>query len=170
MVILTFYFLKWCFFRVILGTVFPVFTVCGIGSNEKWKSLSYVQLFATPWTVACQAPVSMGCSRQEYWSGLPCPPPGDLTNPGIELRSTALQILYQMSHKGSPRILEWVAYPFSSESSQPRNWAGVSWIAGRFFTSWATRESQPKYLLPRKLSNIYKVIFLLMKLLLQMAS
>ena len=39
---------------------------------------------ATLWTVACQAPLSMGFSRQEYWSGLPCPPPGDLPNPGIE--------------------------------------------------------------------------------------
>ena len=38
----------------------------------------------TPWTVARQAPLSMGFSRQEYWSGLPCPPPGDLLNPGIE--------------------------------------------------------------------------------------
>ena len=38
----------------------------------------------TPWTVACQAPLSMGFSRQEYWSGLPCPPPGDLPDPGIE--------------------------------------------------------------------------------------
>ena len=43
-----------------------------------------VQLFATPWTVAHQAPLSMGFSGQEYWSGLPCPPPGDLPDPGIE--------------------------------------------------------------------------------------
>ena len=50
------------------------------------------------------------------------------------------QILYELSHKGSPSILEWVAYPFSCGSSQPRNWTGVSCIAGRFFTSWATRE------------------------------
>ena len=42
---------------------------------------------ATQWTVACQAPLSMGFSRQEYWSGLPCPPPGDLPNPGIEATS-----------------------------------------------------------------------------------
>ena len=45
---------------------------------------SCVQLFATLWTVAHQAPLSMGFFRQEYWSGLPCPPPGDLPNPGIE--------------------------------------------------------------------------------------
>ena len=48
------------------------------------------------------------------------------------------QILYQVSHKGSPRILKWIAYPFSSGSFQPRNQTGVSCIAGRFFTSWVT--------------------------------
>ena len=55
------------------------------------KSLSQVRLFATPWTVAYQAPPSMGFSRQECWSGLPFPSPGDLPNPGIEPRSPALQ-------------------------------------------------------------------------------
>ena len=45
---------------------------------------SHVRCFATLWTVACQAPLSMGFSRQEYWSGLPCPPSGDLPNPGIK--------------------------------------------------------------------------------------
>ena len=48
---------------------------------------SHVQLFATLWTVACQAALSMGFSRQEYWSGLPCPPPGDLPDPGLNLHS-----------------------------------------------------------------------------------
>ena len=51
------------------------------------KSLSHVQLFAIPWTVAHQAPLSMEFSRQEYWSGLPFLSPGDLPNPGIEPRS-----------------------------------------------------------------------------------
>ena len=46
--------------------------------------LSYVQLLATPWIVAHQAPLSMGFPRQEYWSGLPFPPPGDLPDPGIK--------------------------------------------------------------------------------------
>ena len=55
------------------------------------KSLSRVQLFATPWTVDCQAPLSMGFSRQEYWSGLPFPSPGDLPDPGIKPGSPALQ-------------------------------------------------------------------------------
>ena len=48
------------------------------------KSLSRVRLFAIPWTVARQAPLSMGFSKQEYWSGLSCPPPGDLPHPGIK--------------------------------------------------------------------------------------
>ena len=47
------------------------------------QSRTDVQLFATPWTVACQAPLSMGSSLQEYWSGLPIPLPGDISNPGI---------------------------------------------------------------------------------------
>ena len=55
------------------------------------KSLSRVRLFATPWTVSYQTPPSMGFSRQEYWSGLPFPSPGDLPDPGVEPRSPALQ-------------------------------------------------------------------------------
>ena len=55
------------------------------------KSLSRVRLFGTPWTVAYQAPPSMGFSRQEYWSGLPFPSPGDLPDPGIEPRSPTLE-------------------------------------------------------------------------------
>ena len=58
--------------------------------KEKVKSLSRVRLFATPWTVAYQAPPSMGFSRQEYWSGVPFPAPGDLPDPGIEPGSPAL--------------------------------------------------------------------------------
>ena len=57
----------------------------------KVKSLSCVRLFPTLWTVAHQAPPSLGFSRQEYWSGLPFPSPGDLPDPGIEPRSPALQ-------------------------------------------------------------------------------
>ena len=53
--------------------------------------LRRVRLFATQWTVACQAPRSMEFSRQEYWRGLPCLPPGDLPNPGIKPSSPALQ-------------------------------------------------------------------------------
>ena len=75
--------------------------------RKKVKSLSHVQLFATLWTVAHQAPLSMGFSRPEYWSGLPCPPPGDLPNPGTEPMapvSSASQVdSLPISHWGSPR-------------------------------------------------------------------
>ena len=57
----------------------------------KVKSLSRVRPSATPWTAAFQAPPSMGFSRQEYWTGLPLPSPGDLPNPGIEPGSPSLQ-------------------------------------------------------------------------------
>ena len=59
-------------------------------------------------------------------------------NPGL---AHCRRILYQLSHKGSPRILEWVAFHFSSGSSWPRNWTGVFCIAGRFFTTWTIREA-----------------------------
>ena len=58
---------------------------------KKVKSLSRVRLFATPWTVADQAPPSMGFSWQQYWSGLPFPSPGDLPDPGIKPGSPAFQ-------------------------------------------------------------------------------
>ena len=144
-------------------------------------------------------------SRQEFWSELLCPPPGDLPNLGIKpqslmspvlacesfttsttwdesesesrsvlsdsLRPRRLYspwnspgkttfpfstgssqprnpgllhfrwILYQLSHQGSPRLLECVAYPFSRGSSWPRNRTRVSSIAGRFFTNWAINEA-----------------------------
>jgi len=64
--------------------------------------LSRVRLFVTPGTVARQAALSMGFSRQEYWSGLPCLPPGDLPNPGIKPASPALQAgSLPLSHRGS---------------------------------------------------------------------
>ena len=58
----------------------------------KVKVIQSCQLFAAPWTVACQAPLSMEFSKQEYWSGLPFPSPVDLPNLGIELASPALQV------------------------------------------------------------------------------
>ena len=69
--------------------------------------------------------------------------PTQRSNPGLlHCRS----ILYQLSHKGNPRILEWVAYPFSGGSSWPRNRTRVSCTAGRFFTSWAIREAHETYI------------------------
>ena len=62
-----------------------------VKGKGKVKSLSRVRLFATPWTIAYQASPSMGFSRQEYWSGLPFPSPGDLPDPGIKPRSPALE-------------------------------------------------------------------------------
>ena len=60
------------------------------------------------------------------------------SNPGL---SHGKWILYRLSHQGSPRILEWIAYPFSRRSSQLRTWTRVSCIAGRFLISWVTREA-----------------------------
>ena len=65
-------------------------------------------------------------------------------NPGL---LHCRRILYQLSHKGSPRILEWVAHPFSSGSFQSRNRTGVSCIAGRFFTNWDIREAPSQVVL-----------------------
>ena len=60
--------------------------------RKKRKLLTHVQLFATPWTVALQAPLPIEFSRQEYWNRLPFPSPGHLPNPGIEPRSPTLQV------------------------------------------------------------------------------
>ena len=59
-------------------------TMLAAGECRCAKSLPSVRLFATPWTVDHQSPLSSGLSRQESWNGLPCPPPGDLPNPGIQ--------------------------------------------------------------------------------------
>ena len=82
------------------------------------------------------------------------------------------QILYQLSHKGSPKILEWVAHPFSSRSSQPRNWTRVFCIAGRFFTNWAM-SAPPNSHIIRNVTKIYSLdilIFLIKKLWISWAS
>ena len=79
-------------------------------------------LFATLWTVAQQAPLFMAFSKQQYWSGLPCPSPGDLPDPGLKPVSPALHVeSLPLFHQGSLRILEWVVCPFFRGSSQPRN-------------------------------------------------
>ena len=83
----------------------------------KVKSLSRVRLFATPWTIAYQAPPSLGFSRQECWSGLPFPSPGDLPNPRIEPRSPAMQVdSLPAEPQGKPKntgvsslsLLQWI--------------------------------------------------------------
>ena len=72
--------------------------------------------------------------------------PTQRSNPGL---LHCRWILYRVSHEGSPRILEWVAYPFSRGSSWPRNRTRVSCIAGRFFINWATREALREYSWPK---------------------
>ena len=84
----------------------------------KVKSLSRVRLFATPWTVAYQAPPSMGFSRPEYWSGLPFPSPGDLPDPGIKPRSPALRAdALPPETSGEPQ-LDSVSKKFSYNNAQ----------------------------------------------------
>ena len=103
----------------------------GQETEWKWKLLSRVRLFATPCTMQ-----SMEFSRTEYWSEQPFllqgifPTQG--SNPGLP---HCRQILYQVSRKEGPRILGWVACPFSSWSSWRRSRTRVSCIAGRFFTN-----------------------------------
>ena len=100
---------------------------------------SHVQLFVTPWTVACQAPLSMGFSRQEYWSGLPCPPPGDLPDPGTEpvsLMSPALvggffttSTTWEVGHTDPKEHRTWVEMPLRNSNllaDGPQEWDGVS--------------------------------------------
>ena len=106
-----------------------------------------------PWTVACQAPLSMEFPRQAYWSGLSFHFSGDLPNPGIyqhpsskvkvaQLFPTLCEPMdYTVHGILQARIPEWVAIPFG-RFSWPRDQTQVSCIAGRFFTSSATRETQ----------------------------
>ena len=117
--------------------------------KKKMKSLSCVRLFATPWTVAYQAPPSMGFSRQECWSGLPFPSPGDLPNPGIEPRSPALQAdalqaareKQQVTDKGNPICL---TADLSAETLQARReWQDI-------FKVLKAKKSTTKITLPGK--------------------
>ena len=117
-------------------------------STKRWVVPSHSVMSNSLWPHGLESARRVcpwGFSRQEYWSGLPCPPPGNRPNPGIELRSPALQADSLPSElQESPRILKWAAYPFSGGTSGPRNQTRVSYIAGGFFTSWATQETQIK--------------------------
>ena len=142
------FFLRLCYAIGLRGTAYcwlqaGCYWISGISQslymlllNCVWKSLIPVWLFATPWTIQ-----SREFSRPEYWMGslslLQGIFPTQGSNPSVPC---CRQILYQLSHKESPRILEWVAYPFSTGSSQPRNQTRVSCITGVFFTNWAIRE------------------------------
>ena len=104
-------------------------------------SLSHIWLFVSPWTVICQTlSTRILQARILEWVVI-CRPPGDLPNPGTEPRSPTLQMdSPPYEPQGSPRILEWVAYPFSRGSSQPRNPTGISCIAGRFLFFFFCRQ------------------------------
>ena len=106
-----------------------------------------------PWTTACQALCHEDSPGKNTAVGCPALLQGIFPtqglNPGV---SPCKQILYYLSQQGSPRILEWVAYSFSRGSSWSRKWTRVSYMAGRFFTSWATREA------PSKLYPTIKII------------
>ena len=112
--------------------------------QSKWKLLSRVRLFVTPWTMACQALLSMAFSSPDYeWVAVPFSRGSSQSRDWLQVCHTAgtfftRHILYS---RGSPRILEYVTYPFSSRSFWPRNRTGISCTAGRFFASWATREA-----------------------------
>ena len=90
------------------------------------------------------------------------PFPRGSSQPRDEPGAPTLQwILCQLSHKGSPRILEWAAYPFYSRSSWPRNWTRVSCIEGRFFTNWAMRKAHVKQVEAKCHKFLHKVWWLL---------
>ena len=90
-----------------------------------------------------QAPLSMGLSRQKYWSGCHFLRQGIFPTQGLNPRLPHCRwILYCLSHHGSTRILGWVAYPFYRASSGSRNRTGVSCIVRGFFTTWSTREAR----------------------------
>ena len=101
----------------------------------KVESESHVQLFVTPGSPWNSPGHNTGGDSLFLFQGI-FPTQG--SNLGLP---HCKWILYQLSHEGSPRILEWVSYPFSSSSSLLKNWTWVSCIAGRFFTNWAIREA-----------------------------
>ena len=102
-------------------------------------SHSVMGLFVTPWTVAHQVLLSMGVLHARTLQCLLFPPTGDLPNPGIEPQSPALQTDSSPTEPpGKLKNTEEVAYPFSKGYSWPRNWTGVSCIAGAYFTTWTT--------------------------------
>ena len=118
----------------------------------KWKSLSHGPLLATPWTSPCNSlGQTTGVGRFSLLQGI-------FPTQGLNLGLLhCKQILYQLSHKWSPRVLEWVACPFSSGSSRLRNQTGVSCIADGFFTNWAIRDAldEPNSCLTRLSSVCY---------------
>ena len=139
------------------------------GIYPRLVHFSCVWRFVTHWIGVHQAPLSVGFSRQEYWSEVPFPPPGDLPTPGTEPKSLTFPMSSALASRFfttsitwearmevslcdpkdctvhgilQAKILQWVAFPFSMGSSQPTDRTQVSHMAGGFFTSWATQEAQ----------------------------
>ena len=123
-------------------------------SSESESHSAMSDYFVTPWLYSPQNSPGQntGVGSLSLLQGI-FPTQG--LNPGL---LHCRRILYQLSHKGSPRILEWVAYPFSSGSSQPRDWTRVSCIAGGFFTNWAIREALLLKNYPPKMGKIHRII------------
>ena len=124
----------------------------GYKEERKWKSLSCVWLFATPWTIGpwnspCQ---NTGVGSLFYLQGI-FPTQG--SNSSLP---HCRWILYQLSHQGNLRILEWVAYPFSSRFPWPRNRTGVSYTVGRFFSNWAIKEAHKEEIRLHRLMTVLR--------------
>ena len=122
--------------------------------SQSVKLLSCVRLFAIPWTVAYQAPPSMEFSRQEYWSGLPFPCPGDLPDARIEPGLPhCRQMLYRLSYQGSPGYIFRACGCHFTTIQMPEQWDRT----GCSFPCMATPYmSQPDRIKFRQLSNTFK--------------
>ena len=107
-------------------------------------------LHVTPWTPWNSPGQNTGVSSLSLLQGI-FPTQG--SNPGLP---HCRHILYQLSHQGSLRILDWVAFSFSSRSFQPKSWTGVSCTTGGFFTNWAIREAQSHQWEESKLDKVLK--------------
>ena len=118
--------------------------------KSKWSRsvMSDPQRPTRSWTATFQAPPSMGFSRQEYWSWVPLPSlsewVSEWVSENLSVVSNSLQPI-QLHGILQARILEWVVFPFSRGSFQPKDQTQVSSIAGGFFTSWFTREAHFHY-------------------------
>ena len=130
----------------------------------KVKSFSRVQLFVTPWTVACQAPLSMGFSRQEYWSGLPFPSPGDLSKPEIEPGSPAFQANSLPHEPGNlPKITSQSYHPKPPPKTTSQNHWDQMVPTDNFTKPSNTRQSQCFKNLLESLENQGLFLILFMK-------
>ena len=116
--------------------------------------------FVTPWTVGRQAPLSMGFSRQEYWSGLPFPPPGDLPSPGIERRSPALQA--DSTVWATREAYRYMDYYQKIKEDTVYSCISINWVVCRkvtFFQNWLQCDrkasSNQKWQGRKTLSKIY---------------